>query len=164
MADRRLQLQIILIEILQSYTWLGQNFDTLDDLKEYVLPEGTAESEFTYVLSDENHADQCSMYVLVEDQITHVKSFSYSGVRVYFQPPESQAIQYPCIIYSLSDIRAVHADNRIYYSNNVYQLILVDENPDSTFVALILNAFEGIKFDRSYVSDSLHHWVFSLNY
>lgn len=164
MVDRRLQLHSTLITLVQSYIWLGENFDTLEDLRDYTLSDIVEEGTFTFVLSDENHDNQCSMYVVVENITNHTKAFSYTCERVYFQPPEKQLIQYPCIIYSLSDISATYADNRIYRSNNVYQIILVDENPDSMFVALILSTFEAVKFDRFYVSDSLNHWAFTLNY
>ena len=33
---------------------------------------------------------------------------------VYFQPPESITLKYPCIIYGRVGIDAVHADNKLY--------------------------------------------------
>ena len=164
MVDRRLSLQTELVSALQSVVWLGRNFNTIDDLIAYTMPDNLTGTEFTYVLSDKNHSDQCAMYLVVEDPTTHNMAFRYSRARVYFQPPETERIEYPCIIYSLSDISTVHADNRMYQGNNVYQLILVDENPDSRFVALLLTAFEGIKFDRFYTADSLNHWSFILSH
>lgn len=93
----------------------------------------------------------------------HTKLESIIGTgHAFFQPPEEQLIGYPCVIYQLSDINTKYADNSIYQKQRVYQLILVDENPDSDYVELLLDSFEHIRFIRCYASDGLNHWVYSL--
>ena len=82
---------------------------------------------------------------------------------VYFQPPESLKIQYPAIIYSLSRIRNIHANNNIYNQLRSYQIILIDKSPDST-ISDKISKLPYCTFDRSYVSDELNHYVFTLYY
>ena len=82
---------------------------------------------------------------------------------VYFQPPESLKIQYPAIIYSLSRIRNIHANNNIYNQLRSYQIILIDKSPDST-ISDKISKLPYCTFDRSYASDELNHYVFTLYY
>ena len=37
---------------------------------------------------------------------------------VYFQPPESIKLIYPCIVYSMSGVLKLNANNRLYKSRN----------------------------------------------
>jgi hypothetical protein len=82
---------------------------------------------------------------------------------VYFQPPASVSLTYPCIIYDLTDISLKHADNLPYMSTNEYTLTLIDKNPDSS-IKLEISKLRGIRFSRYFGSDGLNHYVFTLNY
>ena len=53
---------------------------------------------------------------------------------VYFQPPENVKIQYPAIVYSLSEIRNTFADNSVYSRKKAYDVTVIDKNPDSEIV------------------------------
>lgn len=83
---------------------------------------------------------------------------------VYYQPPESLKLNYPAIIYSLSDTYTRYANN-VHYINlpMQYSLILVDKNPESEFFDL-LNELPMCKFDRFYTSDNLNHFSFTIYY
>lgn len=83
---------------------------------------------------------------------------------VYFQPPESIAMQYPAIIYERSDIKNVHADDSVYTSTCVYRIIVVDYDPTSEIVDRLSKKYPKIKYIRHYVSEKLNHDVFSLYY
>ena len=50
---------------------------------------------------------------------------------VYFQPPASLSMKYPCIRYSLSGIDVDHADDSNYKSDRQYTVTVIDRNPDS---------------------------------
>lgn len=82
---------------------------------------------------------------------------------VYFQPPPSLLMKYPAIVYSLSDIDVLHADDESYKIDKAYQVTAIDSNPDSTIpdeiIRLPLCAFE-----RAYRADNLNHWVFKIYY
>ena len=84
--------------------------------------------------------------------------------KVYFQPPASKKLVYPCIIYSLARPRDFFGDNRRYIWKPQYTLIIVDPNPDSEIYLEILNEFPYASFDRRYSSNNLYHYVLNLYY
>lgn len=95
----------------------------------------------------------------------HEKLCDILGSRnVYFQPPESVKLKYPCIIYALSDIYVKHANNHIYGHKNRYTLTVVDRDPDSTIHEDILYSFKYCSFDRPFTRDNLNHKVLTLYY
>lgn len=83
---------------------------------------------------------------------------------VYFQPPESVCLKYPCIVYSKSGVNKVNANDRYYLGTNEYEITVIDYDPDSTFSNEILNRFPMCSFDRMFTSDNLNHWVLTLYY
>ncbi len=82
---------------------------------------------------------------------------------VYFQPPETIRLQYPCIIYERSDIDTKYADNRAYMSTVRYSLTLITRSPESDLVKAILE-LPYCSYDRYYAADTLNHDVFTLYY
>lgn len=80
---------------------------------------------------------------------------------VYFQPPESLKMSFPAIVYSLSSIDNVFSSDSIYRRYNVYEIILIDKNPESLFVDRILG-LPYCRFVRSYKADNLNHYVFNI--
>lgn len=82
---------------------------------------------------------------------------------VYFQPPESVKLRYPCIIYSLDYMNHQYADDRPYQVYNRYSVCVIDKNPDSTIPRKIA-ALPLCRFDRPYIADNLYHTVFTLYY
>lgn len=82
---------------------------------------------------------------------------------VYFQPPETIKLQYPCIIYERSNIDKQYADNRAYVSMVRYSLTLITRSPESNLVKAILE-LPYCTYDRYYAADTLNHDVFTLYY
>ena len=82
---------------------------------------------------------------------------------VYFQPPHSFEMVYPCIVYSLSDIDAKHADNDPYILTTKYSVIYISKTPDDVLI-MHLAKIRSAKFARTYVSDGLNHAVFTITY
>lgn len=82
---------------------------------------------------------------------------------VYFQPPSSVRMQYPAIVYSRKDIEKRSANDGTYRKLPSYEVILIDKNPDSSFVEKIFD-LPYCSFDRHYISDNLNHDVFTLYY
>ena len=80
---------------------------------------------------------------------------------VYFQPPESVKMNYPAIVFGLDDIKNTHADDRVYSSRKRYWIVLIDKNPDSSFVDMITQ-LPICQFDRHYHSENLNNWRFLL--
>lgn len=80
---------------------------------------------------------------------------------VYFQPPESLKLKYPCVLYELSDILVDHADDEVYRKFKQYMITVIDKDPDSELPDKI-NDLKYCEMDRFYVSNNLNHWVFTL--
>jgi len=82
---------------------------------------------------------------------------------VYFQPPETIKIKYPCIIYerSYNDVR--FADNNPYSTKHRYTLTVIDKNPDSELPDKIA-ALPMCRSNRMFTNDNLNHYVFDIYY
>lgn len=80
---------------------------------------------------------------------------------VYYQPPESIKLQYPCIIYNLERIEERHANNNSYILSKLYNVILIDRDPDSIFMEPILH-MPSCKLDRTYKADNLYHFSYTI--
>ena len=83
---------------------------------------------------------------------------------VYFQPPSSKRLVYPCIIYNLTNISDRRADNMAYNLNNSYEVTYIDKNPDNTFKTHMIEHFQKCRFNRFFTNDNLNHYVFILYY
>ena len=81
----------------------------------------------------------------------------------YFQPPESLKIKYPGIVYKRKAIDNIHANNGVYAQFPGYEIVVIDEDPDSEIVAKVSKLF-GCSFNRHYTKDNLNHDVFTLYY
>ena len=82
---------------------------------------------------------------------------------VYFQPPAGFQMSYPCIVYTLAKMEAVYADNTPYQVQKAYTVTVIDKIADSAIPDKVM-ALPYCKFDRSFPSDNLHHWVFTIFY
>lgn len=82
---------------------------------------------------------------------------------VYYQPPASVKMQYPAIVYSRKDIYNRHADDDVYKQDHAYDVIVIDQNPDSLIVEEI-SRLPKCRFDRHYTADNLNHDVFTIYY
>jgi len=80
---------------------------------------------------------------------------------VYFQPPPTIQMKYPCIIYNRSNIDTTFADNKPYKHKTRYQVIVVDLNPDSEIREQVA-ALPLCLYDRFYAADGLNHDVYNL--
>lgn len=80
---------------------------------------------------------------------------------VYFQPPPSIQMKYPCIIYSRDAANTDFADNHPYRYLKRYQVTVVDQNPDSDIPGKIAGLPMCI-FDRFYTAEDLNHDVYKL--
>lgn len=83
---------------------------------------------------------------------------------VYFQPPESIKMKYPCIRYGKGRPDLRHANNTIYKSTNGYEVTVIDPDPDSEIPDKILNHFRMCSIERHYAADNLNHTVLTLYY
>lgn len=82
---------------------------------------------------------------------------------LYYQPPANVRLVYPCIIYELDSAYTRFSDNHPYIYDKRYKVTVIDRNPDSEIPDRIAK-LPLCTFDRHYVSDNLHHFVFNLYY
>lgn len=83
--------------------------------------------------------------------------------RVFYQPPETVKLSYPCIIYKLAGDAPHYADNLRYFGMKRYTITVIDRNPDSEIPDLVAQ-LPYCRMDRSYAADYLNHFVFELYY
>ena len=81
---------------------------------------------------------------------------------VYFQPPESVRMKYPCIVYEKSGGHNRFADNRPYYFEERYKVTAIDRDPDSALVRTIAMHFPKNHYDQHFIHDNLYHDVFTI--
>jgi hypothetical protein len=82
---------------------------------------------------------------------------------VYFQPPETVKLVYPCIIYSRSTENTRFANNKPYNNKIGYTIHVIDANPDSAIPEKIA-LLPMCSFDRSYTKDNLNHNIYRIYY
>lgn len=82
---------------------------------------------------------------------------------VYFQPPPSIRMKYPAIVYSVANIQNNPANNSVYGQDMAYQLTIIDEDPESE-VSKKVSILPMCRFNRSFKSDNLNHFVYTLYY
>lgn len=94
----------------------------------------------------------------------HEKLVSILGSsNVYYQPPESLKLKYPCIIYHKSAMDIRHANNYPYLKGDVYTINVLDKDPESSFPDLISD-MPMCSFERNYRDEYINYWVFRLHF
>lgn len=80
---------------------------------------------------------------------------------VYFQPPASFKLSYPCIVYSVNRVDRRFANNNGYIDSIGYSVTYISRSSDDSKAMALLslpNAF----FDRFYVADNLSHYSYTI--
>lgn len=91
----------------------------------------------------------------------HMQLMDILGSRnVYYNPPETLKMSYPCIRYNLNGIRKGSADDGAYKKNRNYTIVLIHKDADNEVVDDILD-LPMCSLDRTYVADNLHHFIFT---
>lgn len=80
---------------------------------------------------------------------------------VYFQPPETVRLNYPCIIYNRISGDTQFGSNKPYVFEKRYQITIIDPDPDSEIVDKIARLPMCV-MDRHYTVDNFNHDVFNL--
>lgn len=96
--------------------------------------------------------------------LLHQLLINTSGIdHVYFQPPETLKMEYPCIVYKRTSAITRFANDFPYLCEMRYQVIVIDPNPDSEIPEKIA-ALQKCVFDRHYTADNLNHDVYEIYY
>ena len=87
---------------------------------------------------------------------------------VYFQPPETVKLKYPCFIYKLVGANVGAADNDIYTYIRRYQLTYVTKDPDCDLIDTIPKYFakklKSCRMSTHFTSDNLNHYNYEIYY
>jgi len=83
------------------------------------------------------------------------------ATNVYYQPPPTLKMQYPCIIFEKSDEQFKHADNSVFNRMIEYQAKVVYSDPDCPIIEQ-MSKVRYCRFDRHYKADGMYHDVYSL--
>lgn len=83
---------------------------------------------------------------------------------VYFQPPESLKMKYPCIRYKKARPRVEHADDMRYFKKDHYELTVIATDPDEALAIgdRLTESLRYCEFDRPYNSNNLSHVALDL--
>lgn len=95
----------------------------------------------------------------------HEKLCSILGSRnVYYDPPENVKMQYDCIVYSLSQVSQVYANNFTYALAPGCLITIITRTPEAQtrIVDKLMKTFPYAGWDRAYMTDHLHHAVVSI--
>lgn len=80
---------------------------------------------------------------------------------VYFQPPPSLQLKYPCVIYKLDGVKVSHANDKNYLNTKRYLVTVVDRNPDTQTYERVLDLPHS-SLETVLVKDNLNQYVCSL--
>ncbi len=81
--------------------------------------------------------------------------------RVYYQPPSTIKMEYPCIIYKRSNRKDFFSSDRIYLTMKQYSITVVDKNPDSEIPDKLLGLLY-CSHTTTFAVDGLNHDVYTL--
>lgn len=80
---------------------------------------------------------------------------------VYYNPPPSVKMRYDAIVFARSGIENTYANNAVYGQSHRYEVTTITEDPDAEIIEKV-SRLPRCSFDRHFVSDNLHHNVFTL--
>ncbi len=86
------------------------------------------------------------------------------GWHLYYQPPENVKLIYPCVIYERSRFHQIRADNKRYRSIPCWSTTLIIKSPQNAPITQLIDGFQMCSFDRSFTSDNLNHYAYTIYY
>ena len=94
-------------------------------------------------------------------ELDRILRTTLGSTNVYFDPPESFKLKYPCIVYSFDGHNEVFAENNIYYDMKRYSIIYITKEADDPMP----DTLDGLKYcrlSRPYTSDGLFHYAYEI--
>lgn len=93
----------------------------------------------------------------------HNKLLGHSD-NVYFQPPSTIQMKYPCIVYSKTPKYREFSNDSVYIKLQGYQLTVIDRNPDSLTADDLEDEFIYCAISQYFTHDNLNHITLDLYY
>lgn len=85
------------------------------------------------------------------------------ATHVYFQPPETIKMEYPCIVYARSMGNTIFAEDKPYRHEPMYQVTVISRDPDDALLDKVAMLPKCL-FVRHFVVNNLNHDVYNLYY
>lgn len=83
---------------------------------------------------------------------------------VYFQQPENIKMSYPAIVYEVDGVQEKKSNNNTYFAIKRYSVEFMTRNPDKSLIDKFLQEFKFCSFSRSFESNNLNHYIFTIYY
>ena len=99
------------------------------------------------------------MRMELQTLLEEIQTVANETPHVYFEPPESVKMVYPCFVYSFSGYSTVGADDAVYLESEEYNVTYITKKADPV-IPKALKDLNHVTFDRRYVAENLHHFVF----
>jgi hypothetical protein len=81
---------------------------------------------------------------------------------VYFQPPASIKLTYPCIVYQYADEFERRANNQKYFGIDEYSVTVIDRDPESQIAKNVSKGLQMCSIGSYFVKDNLNHTTLRL--
>ena len=94
-------------------------------------------------------------------ELDRILRTTLGSTNVYFDPPESFKLKYPCIVYSLNTNVENFADDSVYRRMKRYSLLYITKNADDPMID-ILDDLRYCRMNRFYASDGLFHYAYDI--
>ena len=82
----------------------------------------------------------------------------------WYQNPPANKMKYPCFVYKNVEPTIVRADNKAYLHMPRYEVLYISQTENEHIEEDMVNAFSYCDVGRSYISDQLYHYVFTISY
>lgn len=82
---------------------------------------------------------------------------------VYYDPPESFKLKFPCIVYSDSGRNIIRADDGVYIKFRRYTILYITKDADDNMVDTI-EELPYCKMRSPYYADGLHHYPYDIDF
>lgn len=82
---------------------------------------------------------------------------------VFFDPPESFKLKYPCIVYYLEGFADISADNTTYRRMRVYNMTYISPIAEDP-IAEKLADLRFCILNRPFTVSDLYHWAYTIRY
>ena len=81
---------------------------------------------------------------------------------VYFQPPTTVSLKYPCFVYSFAGMDTMRANNGHYIKSSRYEITHIYKKLDNRMTEKILDSFPMISQNNCLVVDGVYNENFTL--
>lgn len=83
---------------------------------------------------------------------------------VYYNPPSSIKMEFPCFRFEINNLDVKHADNKAYARKNRWAVTYISRSLEDIEKVQneMLDIFQYCNFDTSFRADNLNHAVFNL--